>query len=96
MIENKFPDWYTVLRWSRVEHTETEVQQLQHNPLNLSIQDPGNSNTLPSSDTDESIRDVSMQMDSAAPSDEVRVNKQPTTAAPAPEIKPPEPASATL
>ena len=34
-----------------------------------------------------------MQMDSAAPSDEVRLNNQPTTAAPAPEIKPPEPAS---
>ena len=93
VIENKFPDWYTVLRGSRVEHTEKEVQQVQHNPLNLSIQDPGNSNTLPSSDTDESIRDISMQMDSAALSDEVRLNNQPTTAAPAPEIKPPEPAS---
>ena len=52
---------------------------MQHNPLNLSIQDPGNSNTLPSSDTDESIRDISMQMDSAALSDEVRLNNQPTT-----------------
>ena len=34
-----------------------------------------------------------MQMDSAVLSDKVRLNNQPTTAAPAPEIKPPEPAS---
>lgn len=79
VIANKFPDWYDILRGTRINtpvrsRPETNIVHISHDTDDSDQSDNTKLKSQSQSETDESNRDISMQMDSVCSDTETKQN----------------------